>query len=73
VQRDAFGAGPGFGALPQGLGQRFGMGGKVLKEDVLLPEITLHAAGMVEQPRLTGQTQAIKSGEDKQDQGAKAR
>jgi hypothetical protein len=50
-----------------------GMVRKVLEEDVLLPQIALHAPPMIEQAGFAGQAQAIESGQDKQHKRPKAR
>ena len=54
------------GASPKLLG----MGGEVLEEDLLLPEVAWHAAGVIEQARFASQAQAVESGEDEENEGA---
>jgi len=72
-QGNALGVRQGFRALPEQAGQMLGMVRKVLEEDVLLPQIALHAPPMVEQAGFAGQAQAIESGQDKQHKRPKAR
>jgi hypothetical protein len=63
----------GLGGLTQVVGQLLGMVGKVLEEDVLLPQIALHTPAMIEPARFAGQAQAVEAGEDEENEGAKAR
>jgi hypothetical protein len=54
------------------LGQLLGVGGEVLEEDLRLPEVALHAAGVVEQARRAGEAEAVEAGEDEGDEGTEA-
>ena len=48
-----------------------GMAGKVDVADVLLIEITIQAAGIIEQPRLAAEAEAIEAGQNQADESAK--
>ena len=61
------------GVLAELLGKLLGMGGEVLEEDLLLPEVAWHAAGVIEQARFASQAQAVESGEDEENEGAEVR
>ena len=61
------------GVFAELLGKLLGMGGEVLEEDLLLPEVAWHAAGVIEQARFASQAQAVESGEDEENEGAEAR
>ena len=56
----------------QGLGQPLGMVGEVGVADVLLVEVAVDAAGVVEKARLAAETQAIETRQDEADQGAES-
>jgi len=65
--------GQGLGLLTKGLAELLGMVGEVFEEDLLLPEIALHAAAVLEQSGFAGKAQAVETGEDEENERAEAR
>ena len=61
------------GLLTDRQASKKGVGGEVLEEDLLLPQVALDAAAVVEQPRLAGQAQAVEAREDEENERAEAR
>jgi hypothetical protein len=70
-QRHACGIGLFLGLAAEGLGQVLGVVGVVLEPDTPLVQVALGAQGVVEQPRLAAEPQAVEAGQDKADQRPK--
>src|SRR5262249_54332305 len=70
AQGDAVGVSVGLGQAAQAPGEVLGVGGKILGHAALRPEVAVHAGGVVEQPGVAAEAQAVESRQDGEDEGS---